>query len=39
MGKNKRGYRDGSGPFLGSWQRKKKKMGKRQERGEPCLKK
>lgn len=39
MAKTTRGKRDGTGPHKDSWQRKHKKKGKRQERGEPCPKK
>jgi len=39
MGKNIRGKRDGTGPYKNSWQRKNKKKGRRQEKGEPCPKK
>ena len=38
MGKNKRGVRDGTGPYKDSYQRKYRKKGRRQERGEPCPK-
>lgn len=38
--KDRPGVRDGTGPYEGSWQaKKKKKKGKRQEMGEDCPKK
>jgi len=39
MGATKRGKRDGTGPYKGSYQRKRGKKGKRQQRGEKCPKK
>jgi len=39
MGATKRGKRDGTGPYKGSYQRKRSKKGKRQQRGEKCPKK
>ena len=36
MGMNKRGKRDGTGPYKDSWQRRNVGVGRRQERGEPC---
>jgi len=41
MARDKRGRRDGTGPFLRSYRRRieKKKKGRRLERGEPCPKK
>lgn len=39
MGKTIRKKRDASGPFRGSYQRKVKKIGKRQSAGLPCPKK
>lgn len=39
MSKIVRKKRDGSGPFKGSYQRKKSKIGKRKQAGVPCPKK
>lgn len=39
MSRTIRKKRDGSGPFKGSYQRKTKKIGKRQKAGKPCPKK
>jgi len=39
MGAIKRGVRDGSGPYKGSYQRKTSKVGKRVASGQPCPKK
>jgi len=36
MARNKRGLRDGTGPYKDSWQRKNRKKGMRKERGEKC---
>ena len=38
MSKTKRGKRDGTGPYKGSLQSRTNKIGKRMEKGEPCLK-
>jgi len=40
MGKNKRGVRDGTGPYKDSWQRwQTGSKGKRQQAGQNCPKK
>ena len=39
MSKTVRKKRDGSGPFKGSYQRTKSKIGKRKQAGIPCPKK
>ena len=37
MGMNKRGVRDGSGPYRGSWQRRVHgSKGRRRQAGKPC---
>jgi len=37
MGRNRRGERDGTGPYQGSWQRRNRgNVGKRRESGEEC---
>ena len=36
MSKQEREIRDGTGPYKESWQRKKRKVGKRLEAGETC---
>jgi len=38
MGRNARGVRDGSGPYKGSYQAKKSKLGRRQKAGKKCPK-
>jgi len=36
MGRNRRGFRDGTGPRRGSYQDQNAGTGKRQQSGEPC---
>lgn len=38
MGKTKRGTRDGSGPYKGSYQSRTSRVGRRQQAGEKCPK-
>jgi hypothetical protein len=38
MGQNRRGFRDGTGPRRGSYQRQNVGVGRRQQAGEPCPK-
>lgn len=38
MGKTQRGKRDGTGPYKGSYQRKVKGTGRRQQAGQKCPK-
>ena len=39
MGKTKRGVRDGTGPFKGSWREVHFGLGRRMAEGKPCPKK
>ena len=39
MGEKKRGQRDGTGPYKGSYQKKAAGKGRRQAAGKPCPKK
>jgi len=38
MGRTKRGVRDGSGPYKGSYRRKTSKIGRRKASGKKCPK-
>ena len=39
MGRTKRGVRNGTGPYKGSYQRRTSKVGRRVQSGKPCPKK
>ena len=39
MGRNRKGFRDGTGPRKGSYQEQNAGVGRRQQAGEPCPKK
>lgn len=39
MGKTQRGKREGTGPFEGSFQKKKFNIGRRQQKGQKCPRK
>lgn len=36
MGHSRKGFRDGSGPYKGSYQEQTAGVGRRQQAGEPC---
>lgn len=38
MSKTRRGKRDGTGPYKGSYQKKTSKVGRRKAAGQPCPK-